>query len=156
MGMHGEGLRRGQLQLFDLLAHIARDELDRRLHFGYYTPCFLDALQACLAESFLLGDAADGGDVVLDIAGNELPVATDASLEVDKVVRVPNGLDALPDYLALLYEPLVLVASRLYLSLGLLQTRYPYSQNIRTHLFTGGYESIITSPSTCLPPCFYA
>ena len=85
----------------DLLAHIPRDELDGRLHFGHHALGFLDTLQAGLAEVFLLGNGADRVDVVLDIPRNELAVATHAALQVDKVVGVADGADALGDLLAL-------------------------------------------------------
>ena len=91
--------------------HIPRDELDGGLHFGHHALGFLETLQAGLAELFLLGNGADRVDVALDIPGNELAVATHAALQVDKVVGVADGADALGDLLALPGEALVLVAS---------------------------------------------
>jgi hypothetical protein len=41
---------------------------------------YLDATQARLAEVFLVGAGADHVDLVLDITGNQLAVATHASL----------------------------------------------------------------------------
>jgi len=61
---------------------------------------------------FLLSNGADGVDVLLDIPGTELAMATHAALQVHKVVRVANGSDALDDLLALCAEALVLVACR--------------------------------------------
>ena len=123
MRMHGVGRWLRQGQLTELLPHILGYKLDCRLHFGHHALRLLDALQARLAESFLMGDAADGVDVVLDIAGNQLRVATHASIQVDKVVRVTDGPDALSDRLSPPHETLVLVASCFHLALGLLQTR---------------------------------
>ena len=97
MGVHGVGHGRRQVQLTHLLPHIPRDELDGRLHFGHHALGFLDPLQARLAEVFLLGNGADRVDVLLDIPGNELAVATHAALQVDKVVGVADGADALGD-----------------------------------------------------------
>ena len=65
------------------------------------------------AEPFVLGNGADRVDVLLDIRRNELAVATHAALQVDKVVGVADGADALGDLLALRAEALVLLASRL-------------------------------------------
>jgi hypothetical protein len=123
MRMHGEGLRRCQLQLVDLLAHIPRDELNGGLHFGHHTRGFLDTIQARLAEVFVLGNGADRVDVALDIPDNELPIATHAALHVHKVVGVANGADALGDLFALPGEPLVLVACGLDILGHLLQAR---------------------------------
>ena len=97
MRVHGVGRGRRQVQLTHLLPHIPRDELDGGLHFGHHALGFLDTLQARLAELFLLGNGADRVDVLLDITGNELAVATHAALQVDKVVGVANGADALGD-----------------------------------------------------------
>jgi hypothetical protein len=92
-----------------LLPHIARDELDRRLHFGHDALGFRDLLQARLAETFLLSNGANRSDVLLDIPCNELAVAADTALQVDKVVGVADGAKALRDLLALPGETLVLV-----------------------------------------------
>ena len=67
LGVHGKGDRRRQIELSDLLPHIPRDELDGRLHFGHDPLGFVDALQAALAESFVLGNGANLLDVPLDI-----------------------------------------------------------------------------------------
>ena len=111
MRMHGVGLARRQVELTHLLAHIPRDELDGGLHFGHHTLRFLDSIQACLAQTFLLGNGAEHVDVPLDITGNEFPVPTHPALQVDKVVGMANGADALGDLLALLGEAVMLVAS---------------------------------------------
>src|SRR5262245_30249178 len=102
--MHGEGLRWCQRQLLDLLADIPRDELNSGLHFGHDTLCFREALQARLAEPFLLRNGANRLDVMLDIRGNELAVAPYAALQVHKVVGVTDGTEALGDRLALSAE----------------------------------------------------
>src|SRR5262249_12162849 len=93
-----------------LLPHIPRDEFDGRLHFGHDPLSFGDPLQARRAELFLLGNGADRGEVLLDITGDELAVATHAALQVHKVVGVANGTNALGDLLTLPGETLVLVA----------------------------------------------
>ena len=71
----------------------------------------------------MLGDGADRVDVPLDITSNELAVATYAALQVDKVVGVADGADALGDLLALSSEALVLVASGFHVLRHLLQAR---------------------------------
>jgi hypothetical protein len=55
--------------------------------------------------------SADRVDVLLDIAGNALAVATDAAVEVDKVVGVADGTDTLADLLTLPGEALGLLTS---------------------------------------------
>src|SRR5712691_1500868 len=122
MGVHGVGLQRRQGQLTHLLAHISRYELERRSHCGHHALRFLDAIQARLAASFLLGHGADRIDLVLDSTGNALAVATDAALQVDAVVGVADGTKALAHLLSLPGKALVLLASRLPFLLGLLQT----------------------------------
>ena len=82
MRMEGVGLRRQQVQLTYLLPHIRRHELDRGLHLGHHTFRFRDTLHARCTEAFLLGDGAGRVDLVLDIADNQLPVATDPSIQV--------------------------------------------------------------------------
>ena len=99
MGMHSVGRGRCQVQLTHLLPHIARDELDGGLHFGHHTLGFLNPLQACLAEAFLVSNGADRVDVLLDITRYELAVAPYTSLQVNKVVGVTDGPDALRETL---------------------------------------------------------
>jgi hypothetical protein len=120
MGVHGVGRLLRQIQLPHLLAHIPRDKLDGRLHFGYHTLGFLDPIQACLTETFLLGNGTNRIDVLLDIPSDEFAVATHPALQVDKVVRVANGANALGDRLALPGEALVFVASHFHVPLDLL------------------------------------
>ena len=119
--MHGEGDRRRQIELSDLLTHITGDELDGRLHFRHHPLGFVDAFQAALAESFLLGNGANLLDVPLDIRGDELAVSAHPALEIDKVVVVANATDARLDLFTLLSETLVLTTGRFERLLGLLQ-----------------------------------
>ena len=70
----------------------------------------------------------------LDIPGNELAVATHAALQVDKVVGVANGANALGDLLALPGETLVLVASGCHVLRHLLQARCRLWRTARTAL----------------------
>src|SRR5215510_11655895 len=111
MGMHGVGRRLRQVQLTHLLPHIARDERDGGLHFGYDARGFLETLQAGLAHVFLLGNGTERINMALDIPGNELAVATDTALQVDKVVGMADGAYALGDRLALPGETLGLLTS---------------------------------------------
>jgi hypothetical protein len=60
---------------------------------------------------------------VLDITGNQLPVATDTASQVDEVVRVTDGANTLANLLSLPSETLLRLARCLHLLLGLLQTR---------------------------------
>jgi hypothetical protein len=53
--------------------------------------------------------------MVLDILGDELPVATHTAFQVNEVVGVANGTDTLGDRLALSAEALGLLASSVYL-----------------------------------------
>ena len=112
LGVHGEGGGRRQVELIDLLPHITRDERDGRLHFRHDTLGFLDALQAALAEPFVLGNSTNLLDVRLDIRGNELAVSTHTALKIDKMVGMADGADALGDLLALLGEALMLTTGR--------------------------------------------
>jgi hypothetical protein len=82
MGVHGVGCGRRHVQLPYLLPHIPRDELDGGLHCGHHALGFLETLQACLAEMFVLGNGADRGDMALDIPGNALAVTPYAALHV--------------------------------------------------------------------------
>ena len=65
--MHGEGDRRRQVELSDLLPDITGDERNGRLHFRHHPLGFLDTLQTALAESFVLGNGANVLDVSLNI-----------------------------------------------------------------------------------------
>ncbi len=120
--MHGEGDGRGQLQLFDLLPPIARDKLNGRLHFGYHSFGFIDAIETPLTEMFLLSNGANCLDLSADIGGDELAVSPHATFEVDKVIGLADGLKTLFDLLSLLAQPLVFLAGRCERLLGLLKT----------------------------------
>jgi hypothetical protein len=121
MRVHGVGLGLCQVELTHLLSDVTRDKLDRRLHFGNHVLSFLDAIQARLAESFVLGNGAHSVNLLLDISRNELPIATHASLQIDKVVRMADSADTLSDLLSLLAEALVLLACHFSFPLELLQ-----------------------------------
>src|SRR5215510_8436123 len=102
LGVHGEGCGLLQVELIDLLPNIARDELDGGLHFRHHPLSFLDALQAGLAEPFVLGNSANLLEVRLEIRGHELAVSTHAALEIDKMIGMADATDALCDLLTLL------------------------------------------------------
>jgi hypothetical protein len=70
-----------------------------------------------------MSDGANRVDVLLDIPGNARAVATHAALQIDKVVGMADGADALGDRLALPSEALVLVASGCHSLCHLLQVR---------------------------------
>jgi hypothetical protein len=108
LGVHGEGCRLWQVQLSDLLSHITRDELDGRLHFWHDALGFRKALQAALAEPFVLRHRPYLRDVLVDICGNELAIATYPAFEVNKMVVVADGTNVLLDLCALLDQALVL------------------------------------------------
>ena len=91
------------------------------LHFRHHPLGFVDALQAALAESFLLGNGAHLIDVLLDIGGNELTIAAYPALEIDKVVVVANAPDTRLDLFTLLTETRVLTTGRFECLLSLLQ-----------------------------------
>ena len=79
MRVHGVGLGLYQVELTHLLPDVTRDKRDRRLHFGQHALGFLDALQARLAEPFVLGNGANRVHLLLDISRNELPIELVAS-----------------------------------------------------------------------------
>src|SRR5436190_11883982 len=91
LGVHGEGGGLRQIELIDLLPHITRDELDGRLHFRNDTLGFLDALQATLAEPFVLGNSTSLLDMPLDLCGNELAVSTHTAFKIDKMIGMADG-----------------------------------------------------------------
>src|SRR5713101_4327269 len=143
MGVHSVGLSLRQISLTHLLPHIPRDKRNGGLHFGHHALGFRDTIQARLAEAFLLRNGAHRVDVLLDIPGNELAVATHAALQVDKVVGVADGADTLGDLLALFAEALVLVASGFHVLLHLLQARGYFWRAARARLCrfaSGGVE----------------
>src|SRR4029450_6365937 len=84
LGVYGKGDGRRQVELSDLLLDIPGDEFDGRLHFRPHPLGFLDAFQAALAESFVLGQGANVLDVLLDSRGHELAVSAHSALEIDK------------------------------------------------------------------------
>ena len=92
---------------------------------GHHARSFLDPIEACLAESFLLRNRVNRIDVLLDIPGNELAAATYAALEVDKMVGGADGADALGDLLALSGAAAVLLARCLHVLYNLFQARCP-------------------------------
>src|SRR5215510_1049693 len=81
LGVHGKGDRRRYIELSDLLSDITRDELDGTLHFGHHTLGFVDAFQAALAESFVLGNGANVLAVPLKSGGDEVAVSAHPALE---------------------------------------------------------------------------
>ena len=123
MGVHGVRLRLGQVELTHLPPHIPRDQLDGRLPFGDDMRRLLEASEAGLTASFLLGDGTQRVDLGLDITRHQLPVTTATTIQVDQVVRVPTGAYALATLLSLPGATLILLACCLHLLLGLLQTR---------------------------------
>src|SRR5215468_3436867 len=119
--MHGEGDGRCDIELSDLVPHIAGDKLDGGPHFWHDTLGFLDAFQAALAESFVLDHGANLLDVPLNIRGDEVAVAAHPARKSAKMVSVANATDVCLDLLTLLSEALVLTACRGECLLGLLQ-----------------------------------
>jgi len=113
MGMHGVGHRRRQVQLTDLLSHISRDEFNGRLHFRHHPLGLINPVQACLTETFMQSNSANGANLCADICRNEPAVAPHAALQIDKVVGLADATDALGDLLSLCAEALVLEARRL-------------------------------------------
>ena len=122
MSMHGVGHRRRQVSLTHLLAHVSRDELDGGLHFRHHAFGFFDAIEARLAEPFLLSNGANRVDVLLDSPRNERAVATHAAFSIDKVVGMAESADAPGDLLALPTDALGLSARSLRLLCDLFQT----------------------------------
>ena len=114
MRVHGVGPGGAKSVAAPAAAHTPR-QLDRRLHFGKHALGFLDALQARLAEPFVLGNGAHSVNLLLDISRNELPIATHTSRQIDKVVCMADSADTLSDLLALLADALVLLASHFQL-----------------------------------------
>src|SRR5438093_10083329 len=121
MGMHGVGHRRRQVELTDLLSHIARNKLDRGLHFRNDPLGFVDPVHACLTEAFVLRNGANGIYLRLDICRNELAVAPHAALHIDAVVGLTEATNALGDLLSLGADALALLARRVRVLGALLQ-----------------------------------
>src|SRR5262249_24109654 len=146
MSVHGVGRGRRQVQLTHLLAHIPRDELDGRRHFRDNPFSFCNPRQTGLTETFLLGDRPDRVDLTLDIICHELAVTTYAALQVDKVVGVAHGAEALADPLALLSEALVLLTSGFHVLRTLLQTHdrlWGTTGPTLCRLAVGGVEALL-------------
>src|SRR5262249_7257751 len=124
---------------------------DSRWHFGYHALRFLAPSQTRLGEPCVLRNRAARIDGALEITGQQLPVAPDTALQGAKVVRVPDGSDPLSERLALLSEPLGLVASRGYLQRGLLQAHGHLRRTPRAAFcrFVGGVRKLGLHP--CAP-----
>ena len=95
--MHGEGGRRRQVQLLDLLPDIPGDTRDGGVPCRHDALSCLAALHAALAEPFVLGKSTNLLDVPLDISGNALTVSTHPALEIDTMVGMADATDALSD-----------------------------------------------------------
>jgi hypothetical protein len=91
------------------------------LHFQHHPLGFVDALQAALAECFLLGNGANLLNVPLDIIGDEVAIAAHPALQIDKMVVVTDAPDTRLDLFTLLRETLVLTTGRCEHLLGVLQ-----------------------------------
>jgi len=96
MRVDGVGLRLRQVRLLHMLPYIPGDELDSRLHFGHDPRGFLDPLQTCLTETFLLGNGTNAIDLGMDVPGNQLAIAPHAALQVDNRCRDRVSLRRLP------------------------------------------------------------
>jgi hypothetical protein len=134
--MHGEGRRRCQLQLWDLLAHIPRDERDSRLHCGYNRRGVRDAISTRMAAACLLGKGADRVALGVEISGNALAIAPPPALQVHKVIRGADGAYPLGDRLALPGEAVVCLTSRADVLLHLGQLRCRLCGTTWTTFFT--------------------
>src|SRR5262249_15266958 len=102
---------------------IPGDALDGGWHFRHHPLGLLDAFQAVLAKSFVLGNRANLLDVRLDIRGDELAIAAHPALEIDKMVVVTNASEARLDLFTLGCEPIGLTTGRVERLLGLLHAR---------------------------------
>jgi hypothetical protein len=98
--------------LTDLFSPITRDEFDSGLHFGHHALGFINASEARLAQASLVGNGVDRLDVPVEISRNELAVATDATLEGNKLGGLADGTNAPCDLLSVLGQALVLTACR--------------------------------------------
>ena len=121
--------------MIHLLTHIRCNELDCRLHFGHDALRLIDAIHTPLTEPFLLGNLTDGVDLPLDITGNELAVSPHPTLQIDKVVGVADGADALAKLFPRLREALVFLVSHPNLLFGLLKTWCRLRRTARTAPF---------------------
>src|SRR5712692_4373826 len=107
LGVHGAGDGRRHIERFDLLPHITRDKLASRLHVRHNALGLLDAREAMLAEPFVVGHGTSLLDVLMDSSGNALAVSTHPALQIDTMVVVADGTDAMCDVRALLGQALV-------------------------------------------------
>jgi hypothetical protein len=87
-----------------MLSHITRDELDGGLHLRHHPIGFVEAITTAPTQVLLLGHSANRLDVHPDVGGNESAVSMHAAFEVDKVIRLANGLKALFGLFALLAQ----------------------------------------------------
>ncbi len=129
----GDGLR--QVPPMHLLSHIPGDQRNGRLHFGHDPRGFVDAIETALAQVCVLSSGAHPCDVSADIGGDQLAVATHATIEVDKVLGLTDGLKALFDLLALLGQSRVLTAGRVEGVLGLFKAHGRFWRTARSALF---------------------
>jgi hypothetical protein len=83
------------------------------VHFGHHPLDFIDAIGAPLAENFLLGDRANYLHRSVDIVGNKLAVSKHATLEINTMVVVTHGANALSYSLSLSTQTLVFILSRI-------------------------------------------
>jgi hypothetical protein len=88
------------------------DKCNGRLHCGPHPLNLVDAIEAALAAVFVLGDGANRLDVRADIGGDALAVSTYPAFQVDKMIGVADGFDALFDLLPLLGQSHGLTAGR--------------------------------------------
>jgi hypothetical protein len=105
-----------------LLPHIPRDTLDGRRHLGHHALGLLATTPARLPALCLRRHRADRVDVRPAITGHPLAIATPASLQIDQVIRVAEGTEALRPRLAWPDEAVGLLARGVDLWRGLLQT----------------------------------
>jgi hypothetical protein len=130
--VHREGDGRRQVPPIDLLSHIPRDKLNGRLHFGHHPLGFVDAIEAALAQVFVLSNGTNHCDVSADIGGDQLAVSTHAAVEVDKVIGLADGLKPLFDLLALLGQSRVEGVIQLWIW-------YPLGRRRTTYFCRGNY-----------------
>jgi hypothetical protein len=133
--LHGEGDGRRQVQPIDLVSHLTGDKLKSRLHFGHHPLGFVDAIEAALAELFVLDHGTNRLDLRADIGGDQLAVSPHAAFQVDNVIGRADGLQALFDLLALLSQSLVLMAGCFKGLLSLLTAQGRFWRTAWTPLF---------------------
>ncbi len=94
LGVHGAGCRRCQGQWIALWPPITRDERAGRRHVGHDARGFLHALQAAVAEPFVLGQRTHRLHVRVDSSGHEVAVSPSPAREIDTMVVVADATDA--------------------------------------------------------------